>query len=254
MTPASIRNNNPGAMEPGPSSKKFGATAYETLRWRGPDGKPKTNRIATFATPQHGAAAQFDLLERRYAGMPLRDAVARWCGSYWSGSYAASVEAACGITADQMLTKEMIRDPARAVPLAKAMARVEAGRDFPMDDDGWQDAHRMAFGAALAPAPSPDNDVPFQKAEARSREVTATVVKHTTVWGSAASFIAWVVDQATGFLSGGIPAPPEKLVSSVSNIGAWKGLGLGIVADPIVLAVGVALAGVWGITWLRRPS
>lgn len=177
MTPASIRNNNPGAMEPGPSSRKFGSTAYETLRWTGPDGNPRTNRIATFATPQHGAAAQFDLLARKYAGKPLAKAVEMWCGGYWAGEYGAKVEAACGLTATDVLTRDIIADAARAIPLARAMARMEAGREFPMDAAGWQAAHAMAFGGSYAPAPSPENDVPFPKPEAAARERNTVIAK-----------------------------------------------------------------------------
>ena len=32
MIPASIRNNNPGAMYPGKSAKKFGSSTFETLK------------------------------------------------------------------------------------------------------------------------------------------------------------------------------------------------------------------------------
>ncbi len=64
LVPASIRNKNPGAMEPGPSSKKFGSTSYETLQWTY-KGKPAVNKCATFPTSHHGAAAMFDLLQDR---------------------------------------------------------------------------------------------------------------------------------------------------------------------------------------------
>ncbi len=59
MIPATIRNNNPGGMYPGKSSKKFGSTSYETLR-----SKDGVHKIATFPTKLHGAAAMFDLLDR----------------------------------------------------------------------------------------------------------------------------------------------------------------------------------------------
>ena len=228
MTPASIRNNNPGAMEPGPSSKKFGATSYETLRWSF-EGREKTNLIATFATPQHGAAAQFDLLERKYTGMPLQAAVTKWCGSYWAGDYAKALEAACGIGATEMLTKELVRDHARAIPLAKAMAKVEAGRDYPLDDAGWLAGHSMAFAAALAPAPSPDNDVPYQKPEARVRETVATVGK------------------VIGGIS--IPAVPVAATQNVVNAEAWQTIanqGAAVVkwgiTSPLALAILAGMA------------
>lgn len=229
MIPASIRNNNPGAQEPGPSSRKFGSNTHEVLRWV-KDGKPRTNKIATFATPQHGAAAQFDLLERKYTNMPMRAAVTKWCGSYWAGDYAKSLEASCGITGDQMLTKALVRDASRAIPLAKAMAKVEAGREFPMDDDGWRAAHQMAFSEALAPAPSPDNDVPYQKPEGRLRDAVATGAK------------------VVGGLS--IPAVPVAATQNVANAEGWKALadqGATIIkwgiTSPLALAVIAVTAG-----------
>lgn len=231
MTPASIRNNNPGAMEPGPSSKKFGSTSFETLKWTGPDGKPKTNRIATFPTPQHGAAAMFDLLERKYTGKPLKDAISTWCGSYWAGEYAKSVENACGITGGQLLTKELVRSPDHAIPLCQAMAKVEAGRDFPMEKDGWEDAHRMAFSQQVAPAPSPDNDVPYQKPEAKTREAVS-------FWGK--------LSAALGIGGGGLtqlPPPPDWLTTSSTNLASWKGL----IADPLTLAACAIIAAIFGV-------
>lgn len=137
--PASIRNNNPGAQWPGPSATRFGATGFETLN----DGQG--NKIARFDTPEAGAAAQFDLLNRRYAGMPLTDAIRKWSGGNSSDAYANSVAQAIGIKPTDVLTPEILSDPARAVPFAKAMARIEAGRDFPMSDDQWMAAHQMAF-------------------------------------------------------------------------------------------------------------
>lgn len=71
MIPASIRNNNPGAMYPGPSAKKFGSKRFETLKSH--DG---THKIACFDDPVHGAAAQFG-----------------------------------GVTANTVLTVDMIRNP-----------------------------------------------------------------------------------------------------------------------------------------------
>lgn len=248
MTPASIRNNNPGAMEPGPSSRKFGSTSHEVLKWRGPDGKPRENRIATFPTGQHGAAAMFDLLERKYTGQPLAKAIATWCGGYWAGEYAKTVEDACGLTGSDTLTKEAVRTAATAIPICKAMARVEAGKDFPLDDDGWQAAHAMAFSGELAPAPSPENDVPFPKPEAIAREKSAEV-KRKGLW---ATLWASIAGTATTVATNGIPAPPAAVTDSVANLGSWKGLGTTILADPILLG-GVAILGaIWGIPALLK--
>lgn len=233
MTPASIRNNNPGAMEPGPSSKKFGSTSYETLRWKGPDGKPKTNRIATFATPQHGAAAQFDLLARKYTGKPLAKAVETWCGGYWSGEYAGRVEKACGLKGTDILTRDIVADAARAIPLAKAMARTEAGREFPMDAEGWRTAHAMAFGDGMAPAPSPDNDVPFPKPEAKVRETVAAATKAVTAATTVATGAATVAT-----------TPTDTITKATEAVTSATGLGEAVAAaakfaasSPLIVAV-----------------
>ncbi len=237
VTPASIRNRNPGAMEPGPSSKKFGSNSFETLKWTGPDGTPKTNRIATFSTDEHGAAAMFDLMDRSYTGKPLKDAVAKWCGGYWAADYAARVEAASGLKATDILTKETLRDPAIAIPIVKAMAKVEAGREYPMADAGWQSGHRMAFREVWAPAPSPDNDVPFPKPEAVRREKVADLQRK----GWLATIVASIGGGATHVASNGVPAPPSSITDSVANIGAWKGLVSSVTGSPTMTAVAVFL-------------
>lgn len=169
VTPASIRNNNPGAIEGGPSAKKFGSTSYETLRWNY-QGRPTTNRIATFPTKVHGAAAMFDLLYVKYTGSTVAAAITKWCGDYYSGSYTKVLEQKCGVKPDSLLTKKLVRDADTAILLAKGMAFQEAGRDYPMSDDEWKQAHAMAFDDGhLAPEPNADNDVPFPKLEARRR-------------------------------------------------------------------------------------
>lgn len=124
--PASIRNNNPGAMYPGPSARRFGSTSFETLVSR--DG---THKIATFMSPVQGAAAQFDLLGRSYCGMSVRDVIAKWCGGYYTGTYLQVLARETGIQAEDELTLDMLRNPSIAVPIAKAMALQEAGSRSP---------------------------------------------------------------------------------------------------------------------------
>lgn len=255
MIPASIRNNNPGAMEPGPSSKKFGSTSYETLRWKGPDGKPRQNKIATFATPQHGAAAQFHLLSRKYTGKPLAKAVETWCGGYWSGEYAARIEKACGLKGTDLLTREIVADAGRAIPIAKAMARTEAGREFPMDDEGWRTAHAMAFGDGMAPAPSPDNDVPFPKPEAAVRERNKVLTKV----GAGLTAAGGVASQAKDV----IPPVPQAAKDALAGAKELQSVGGEIAtigksaysaaaAYPILAAL--ICAGVAAYWWLTRAK
>jgi len=135
--PASIRSNNPGAMYAGSSSKKFGATREDTIGGG--------HKIAVFPDAESGAAAQFDLLDRGYTGMTVASAIKKWSGGNHVESYLSVIEKSTGLTSDTKLTKEMLRDPEIAIPLAKAMARHEAGKDFPLDEDGWNTAHQRAF-------------------------------------------------------------------------------------------------------------
>lgn len=137
-TPASIRFNNPGAQYPGPSARKFGSTGTEIIGGG--------HKIAVFDNPVNGAAAQFDLLRRGYTGMTLGDAIRKWSGGNSSPAYAARVSNATGVSLDTPLTPEMINDPNFAIPFAKSAASWEAGRDYPMTDEQWREAHKLAGG------------------------------------------------------------------------------------------------------------
>jgi hypothetical protein len=141
--PASIRFNNPGAQYPGPSARKFGSIGTEVIGGG--------HKIAVFDDPVHGAAAQFDLLDRGYAGMTLGQAIQKWSGGNSSPAYASHISKATGIPLESRLTPEMLRDPNVAVPFAKASADWEAGGKYPMTDEQWKAAHAMAFGGQ-APA------------------------------------------------------------------------------------------------------
>lgn len=135
--PASIRYNNPGAMWPGQSSRKFGAVQTVTLN----DGQG--NKIAVFPTVIHGAAAQFDLLDRKYTGKTLGSAIRTWSGGNSVPTYLKVIERETGLKPGTVITKEMMRDPRFAIPIAKAMSVQEAGRTYPMNDQQWLAAHRL---------------------------------------------------------------------------------------------------------------
>lgn len=137
---ASIRYNNPGAMWPGPSAKKFGAISSVNLA----DGQG--NKIAVFPDAIHGGAAHFDLLSRKYTGVTLGAAVRRWSGGNSVPTYLSVIQRETGLTPDTRLTPDLMRDPHIAIPLAKAMARQEAGRDYPMSDGQWLQAFLLANG------------------------------------------------------------------------------------------------------------
>lgn len=229
MTPASIRNYNPGAMEPGFASKRFGSTTHEKLTWVYTDPKTgaqsnKTNLCATFPTHVHGGAAMFVLLSegKPYRNKTIEEAISTWCGGYWASDYLDHMYEATGLTQKDVLTPERIRDPKVSIPICQAIARWERGKSWPMDQldwAGWQQAHDMAFGSGLAPAPTPDNDVPFQKPEGKAREAWASIVRK--------------VKYVTGAITGGgllftmdqiptVPAPPPQLKQSFVNLGQWS--------------------------------
>jgi hypothetical protein len=144
QTPASIRFNNPGAQYPGQSARKYGTTGTEIIGGG--------HKIAVFDDPVKGAAAQFDLLNRGYTNLTVADAIRKWSGGNFSEPYAAYLtKNVPGLTLDTVLTPEKLQDPAFAVPFARASASWEAGRPYPMTDEQWTNAHRLAFGGGNDP-------------------------------------------------------------------------------------------------------
>lgn len=205
IIPASIRNLNPGAQYPGPSAKKFGGVRYETLK-----SKDGTHKIATFPSSIQGGAAMFDLLASRYCGMPIEKAITKWCGSFYVSTYIKVLEEKGGIKRTDILTKAVLKDPAKAIPLARAMAWQEAGRDYPMTDAEWSQAHACAFEQPIAPAFSPDNDVPSPKVELRQAQTVAAVGKVAAVATATGSTVATLT----------VPTPPTAILEHAT---AWKG-------------------------------
>lgn len=230
MIPASIRNRNPGAMYPGPSSKKFGATSYETLKSR--DG---VHKIATFPSDIHGAAAMFDLLAAKYTGQSIEAAIKKWCGGYYASTYLKVLESKGGITASDPLTMALVRDPQLAVPLCRAMAWQEAGKDYPLDDAGWLTAHGMAFGGEVAPEFSPKNDVPSPKPETRRAELLKKL-------GAVGSLISGVSAGAVSAFDGAAVVAKDA-AGYVAEIGPIKAVAVEAGANPKALTMGVITAG-----------
>ena len=138
--PASVRHNNAGAMWYRADSwqSKFGATFGQKLN----DGLGQGNQIASFPTPVHGAAALLYQLNRpSYAGKTVREAISKWSGGNSVGSYLSILRGA-GFNADQNVS-DIMASPDSAVAFAKAMARHEAGSEYPMNDEQWQQAYNM---------------------------------------------------------------------------------------------------------------
>lgn len=137
MEPVAIRTKNPGAMWPGPASKKFGSTSYINLK----DG----NKAAIFPTFEQGAAAQFYLWSTRYSGMTLADAIKKWSGHNSSAAYAAFMKKRVGVAVSDQITKEFLASE-QGWKFMKAQAQWEAGKPYPMTDAQWKAGQAMAFG------------------------------------------------------------------------------------------------------------
>lgn len=203
MIPASIRTNNPGAMYPGPSAKKFGSTGFEVLN----DGKG--NKIAVFPDKVAGAAAQFDLLRQSYTGKTLRAAITRWSGGNDVETYLGVIARDTGLSADDPLTPAMLADASKAIPIAKAMAWQEAGKVYPLSDAEWSAAFKLSLGpASVAPA---------------AKEVAASSRK----W----SLLQWI--QATLGLGGASTAVPLISPDLGQSVGMIKTLSEVIKANGI---------------------
>lgn len=214
MIPASIRNKNSGAQYPGPSSKKFGSTTFETLLSK--DGE---HRIATFPTHIHGAAAHFDLLNASYTGMTLEKAIERWCGGFYASIYLKVLKDRAKVEPDTVLTKAMLADHAIAIPIAKAMAWQEAGQEYPLKDEEWLEAHQMAFATGTAaPEWNPRNDVPTPKPETRRAAVVAKVKSVATKVGGGIAAGGAAVSTVTDTV---IPPVPKGISDTLTNFGAW---------------------------------
>lgn len=141
---AAIRFNNPGAMYPGPSSRRYGSTGHEIIAGG--------HKIATFDDPVQGGAAQFHLLANSpdYIGRPVRDVIRTWSGGNNSDAYTKFVSDRTGLSPDAVLTPEMMANPSVAIPFAAAKARWETGKDYPMTDAQWREAHRLGLGSRMS--------------------------------------------------------------------------------------------------------
>lgn len=135
--PASVRFNNPGAQYPGEIARKFGSTQTETIGGG--------HKIAVFPDAVSGAAAQFALLDSKYTGKTMRQAIAMWSGGNSVDTYLQVIERETGIKPGQVLTKEMIANPEIAIPIARAMAVQEAGKEYPLSPEQWSKAHSWAM-------------------------------------------------------------------------------------------------------------
>ncbi len=222
---ATFRYNNPGAQYPSERAARFGQIGYGIIGGG--------HKIARFPSPVNGAASNFDLLSRSYVGMKIGDA-----GTKWTGSYGFGIP---GYDPNATLTKEMVNDPAQAIPLLKAIANRESGKGNNLTEEQWRQAHNMfKAGSANAyldglPAEAeielpPDGGPSGAGLLRRAREhigeqyENCQVPKNDPDWRGpwdCAEFVSWLVYQEANELYGCVDdkAAPEK---ADAYTGAWK--------------------------------
>jgi hypothetical protein len=204
--PASFRYNNPGAQFPAKEAAKFGQLGFGVID----HGRFK---IALFPNPVNGAASNFDLLNRDYTGMSIGAAGARWTGGFGFG--------VPGFNSSAILTKDMLTDPAQAIPLLKAIAGRESGRGNNLTEEQWRQAHDMfklgsadAFlssrpvGAVINPPPNgPSGAGLLKRAQAHigQRYDHVLVPKDDPNWTGpwdCSEFVSWLVFQEAHIVYG----------------------------------------------------
>ncbi|WP_051386864.1 peptidoglycan-binding domain-containing protein [Bradyrhizobium sp. ARR65] len=222
---ASFRYCNPGAQYPSARAARFGQTGYGIIGGG--------HKIARFPSPVNGAASNFDLLQRGYVGMRIGEAGVKWTGANGFG--------VPGYDPNATLTKDMVNDPAQAIPLLKAIANRESGKGNNLTEEQWRQAHQM-FKAGSADAyldalpPQPEIVLPADKGPSgagllkRAREhigepyANVLVPKDNPNWQGpwdCAEFVSWLVYQEAQKLYGCIndTAPPA---TADAYTGAWK--------------------------------
>ncbi len=221
---ASIRYCNPGAQYPSQRAAAFGQTGYGLIGGG--------HKIARFPHPVNGAAANFDLLSRNYTGMTVAEA-----GDKWTGGNGHGIP---GYDDGTVLTKEMIADPAKAIPIMKAIAQREAGKKNTLTDVQWQAAHAM-FVAGSADAwlaqhhtaapgetdrknASGSDIVALAKTRIGEKYVNVQVPKDDPTWHGpwdCAEFASWLVYQTAGILYGCTDDTTDPAKADAYT-GAWK--------------------------------
>ncbi len=223
--PATFRYNNPGAQYPSDEAAQFGQTGYGIIGGG--------HKIARFPSPVNGAAANFDLLYRKYTGMTIGDA-----GTKWTGGNGFGVP---GYDASRTLTKAMLDDETEAVALLKAIASRESGRGNNLTEQQWHQAYAMfkagsadKFLDGLPPDIPPPASAAGTKTGAgllrRAREHigeqyrNVLVPKDNANWKGpwdCAEFVSWVVFQEANVILGCTDdaAPPA---TADAYTGAWE--------------------------------
>lgn len=149
--PASIRTNNPGALNVAPWIRN--APGYVGDKVTSMSGA-EANSTVIFSTPEYGVAAWFTLLQKyRAAGATTLSAIInRYGGGQNYSSYVAEVAAWSGIGEP---TEIKLDDDAMLLAFGKAMFRYEAGRPSPLSDAQILYGFNLARGTAATVPPAP---------------------------------------------------------------------------------------------------
>jgi hypothetical protein len=235
--PVSIRYNNPGAMWPGPSSRKFGALKHANLN----DGLNQGNKAAIFPTAVHGAAALFDLYDRVYANQTLEEAINRWSGSNHVDSYLKVFGQHARLDPDDVIKRSDIRNPKFGIRFAKAMSLHETGFEYPLDDKMWWEAHEMAFPRAEVPKPT---------------EGLKKVAKESPIalWTIIGSISVWFLRQFDAVVEIFVAAPAEMLKLAPMKALMSEATGNAHLIFLLVFAIAVAAAAKKYFTPKIRPD
>lgn len=185
--PAAIRAKNPGAMWPGPVSKKWGSTKFESLN----DGTGQGNKIAYFDTWHQGICAQLDLwrTSAKYKNKKFKDAIAIWSGGNHVQAYIRYViERIPSMTPDTVMN-DAFWASANGAWFLKVQAMHEAGQKMPVPDQAWFDAQKQVMSGV----------VPITPAVKKTAGVGAVVNTVPTAVAASAGAPWWTVFIVIGF-------------------------------------------------------
>lgn len=145
--PAAIRAKNPGAMWPGPISKKWGSTKFEKLN----DGTGQGNKIAYFDTWHQGICAQLDLWRSssKYKNKRFKDAIHTWSGGNHVPEYIAYVKARIPRLTENTIMNDEFWASSDGAWFLKVQAMHEAGQRMPVDDQAWFDAQKTVMSGKV---------------------------------------------------------------------------------------------------------
>lgn len=178
--PASIRSKNPGAMWPGPISKKWGSTRFEALN----DGTGQGNKIAYFDTYLQGICAQLDLWRSspNYRNKRLYDALYVWSGKNNVQAYLNYVtQRIPQMTADTVMN-DAFWASSLGVKFLKVQAGHEAGRPYPAPEADWAEAQRIVMSGKVPMTPAQKKVVVATSPNAATLPTAAAGVQEGWPW------------------------------------------------------------------------